>query len=791
MGKNVDETAEQRSRRKEKEKITKNVKTNTSTKKQKEDETEEERERRKQRKEQKRKKESESDKALKEKKEANQQQQQRRIATAQQQLNIAQKGKNDDYLAGMDLPSSSEDEDFDEKIERDLTKNAFDGPSDKEAMKARKKEIEMARKEAQMKEDAMKDDDDAFNVRLPAMDEQAMAQMANSRDIKIDNFSVSVRGKPLLTDTNLTIAHGRKYGIVGPNGTGKTTLMKLMARRKIPVPDFIDILLVEQEVVGDEHTALESVVAADVELAELRTKKMELEQLMEKMAQADENKNEDLIKELNKLSFKDEETGNDMDVAQALSATYDKLKQKGDDTAEARASKILHGLGFTVVKKGELKGPDRFSMHNSTKSFSGGWRMRISLARALFIEPTCLLLDEPTNHLDLRAVIWLEEYLMRWKKTLIVVSHDRDFLNGVTTDIIHLHDHQLDQYKGNFESFEEMYVQRRTEANKVFEKYEKNLKLAKKESNKKKQEDITAKAKKDSMKKNEKKKNKGMMDDADDSLNTARAPTKWNDYDVEFHFPEPTLLNPPLISLQECSFRYAGLEGFSLDNIDLGIDMGTRVAIIGPNGAGKSTLMNLLAGDLDPTEGESRRSHSLRIGRYSQHFVDVLAMDETPVSYLQRKYKTSDGGSYKDHEIRAKLGKFGLPGHNHLQPIVKLSGGQKARVVFTAIALSNPHILLMDEPTNHLDMQSIDALADALTAFEGGVVLITHDAHICSKVLDEETSEIWVVDDGVVTKFNGGFEDYREQLVAEIAAELDGPNESAAAATPQLVASSS
>ena len=790
MGKNVDETAEQRSRRKEKEKITKSVKTNTSTKKQKEDETPEERERRKQKKEQ-RKKEEQSQ-ALKEKKEANQQQQQqRRIATAQQQLNIAQKGKNDDYLAGMDLPSSSEDEDFDEKIERDLTKNAFDGPSDKEAMKARKKEIEMARKEAQMKEDAMKDDDDAFNVRLPAMDEQAMAQMANSRDIKIDNFSVSVRGKPLLTDTNLTIAHGRKYGIVGPNGTGKTTLMKLMARRKIPVPDFIDILLVEQEVVGDEHTALESVVAADVELAELRTKKMELEQLMEKMAQADENKNEDLIKELNKLSFKDEETGNDMDVAQALSATYDKLKQKGDDTAEARASKILHGLGFTVVKKGELKGPDRFSMHNSTKSFSGGWRMRISLARALFIEPTCLLLDEPTNHLDLRAVIWLEEYLMRWKKTLIVVSHDRDFLNGVTTDIIHLHDHQLDQYKGNFESFEEMYVQRRTEANKVFEKYEKNLKLAKKESNKKKQEDITAKAKKDSMKKNEKKKNKGMMDDADDSLNTARAPTKWNDYDVEFHFPEPTLLNPPLISLQECSFRYAGLEGFSLDNIDLGIDMGTRVAIIGPNGAGKSTLMNLLAGDLDPTEGESRRSHSLRIGRYSQHFVDVLAMDETPVSYLQRKYKTSDGGSYKDHEIRAKLGKFGLPGHNHLQPIVKLSGGQKARVVFTAIALSNPHILLMDEPTNHLDMQSIDALADALTAFEGGVVLITHDAHICSKVLDEETSEIWVVDDGVVTKFNGGFEDYREQLVAEIAAELDGPNESAAAATPQLVASSS
>ena len=207
-----------------------------------------------------------------------------------------------------------------------------------------------------------------------------------------------------------------------------------------------------------------------------------------------------------------------------MTKTHDQLKLKGDDTAEARASKILHGLGFTVVKKGETKGPDRFSMHNSTKSFSGGWRMRISLARALFIEPTCLLLDEPTNHLDLRAVIWLEEYLMRWKKTLIVVSHDRDFLNGVTTDIIHLHDHQLDQYKGNFESFEEMYEQRRREANKEFEKYEKRIKQAKQQSNKKKQEDITAQAKKDAMKKNEKKKNKGMMDDADDALNTGEAP---------------------------------------------------------------------------------------------------------------------------------------------------------------------------------------------------------------------------------------------------------------------------
>jgi ATP-binding cassette subfamily F protein 1 len=222
------------------------------------------------------------------------------------------------------------------------------------------------------------------------------------------------------------------------------------------------------------------------------------------------------------------------------------------------------------------------------------------------------------------------------------------------------------------------------------------------------------------------------------------------------------------MSLTDCHFKYPKLEGFALENLNLGIDMGTRVGIIGPNGAGKSTLMNLLAGDLEPTKGDSRRSHKLRIGRYSQHFVDVLSMDENPVQYLLRSYLKPEGGSYKPEEIRAKLGKFGLPGHNHLTPIVKLSGGQKARVVFTAIQLSNP-----DEPTNHLDMQSIDALGTALDEFDGGVVLITHDAHICSKVLDAETSEIWVVDEGTVEKFDGDFQEYREKLVKEIAAELD------------------
>jgi len=671
----------------------------------------------------------------------------------------------DDYLAGMDLPSSASEEESDREVEREEKVITFDGPSEKQIKRQRQKEIEAARKEAMAKAEAMMEDDDAFNVRIPNMSDEQMAAMANSRDIKIEGFSVSARGKPLLNNTSLTIAHGRRYGLVGPNGTGKTTVMKLLARRKIPVPEHIDILLVEQEVVGDDRSALQSVVAADVELQELRKKKIELEAMMDKLSLGDSTEPEPL--------FKDEETGAEHGLNDELTKTYEKLNDKGDATAEARAAKILHGLGFTVPKKDGSQGPDRFSMHNTTQSFSGGWRMRISLARALFIEPTCLLLDEPTNHLDLRAVIWLEEYLMRWKKTLVVVSHDRDFLSSVTTDIVHLHDHKLDQYKGSFDQFEEMYEIRRREANKAYEKYEKELKAAKKASSKSKQQDVKDKAKKNQERKaGGNKKNKGMMMDDDDDGPT-QLPEKWADYNVKFSFPTPTELPPPLIGLNDCSFSYPGLKGFSLDKINLGIDMGTRVAVIGPNGAGKSTLMNLLAGDLEPTEGDSRRSHALRIGRYSQHFVDVLAMDENPVEYLRRKYTKENGSSYKPEEIRAKLGRFGLPGHNHLTPIVKLSGGQKARVVFTAIGLSNPHILLLDEPTNHLDMQSIDALADALNEFEGGVVMITHDAHICETVLDAETSEIWVVDEGKVDKFNGDFTEYRRQLVAEIAAELD------------------
>ncbi|KAG8051913.1 hypothetical protein GUJ93_ZPchr0001g32521 [Zizania palustris] len=659
------------------------------------------------------------------------------------------KAPSSSYMGDIDLPpSDGEDDDADlaavatkpKPARATVDLNAI-APSQKDSKKKDKREAMAAAAAEAAKQEALRDDRDAFSVvigaRVPGSTGAAEGDAAtddNIKDIVLDNFSVSARGKELLKNASLRISHGRRYGLVGPNGMGKSTLLKLLAWRHVPVPRSIDVLLVEQEIVGDDRSALEAVVAADEELAALRAEQANLE------------------------------ASNDADDNERLAEVYEKLNLRDSDAARARASKILAGLGFDQAMQGR-----------STKSFSGGWRMRISLARALFMQPTLLLLDEPTNHLDLRAVLWLEQYLCsQWKKTLIVVSHDRDFLNTVCNDIIHLHDKSLHVYRGNFDDFESGYEQKRKEMNRKFEVFEKQMKMARKTGSKAAQDKVKGQALSKANKEAAKSKGKGKnVANDDDDVKPVDLPQKWHDYKVEFHFPEPTLLTPPLLQLIEVGFSYPSRPDFKLSGVDVGIDMGTRVAIVGPNGAGKSTLLNLLAGDLTPCEGEVRRSQKLRIGRYSQHFVDLLTMEENAVQYLLRIHPDQEGMS-KAEAVRAKLGKFGLPGHNHLTPIVKLSGGQKARVVFTSISMSNPHILLLDEPTNHLDMQSIDALADALDEFTGGVVLVSHDSRLISRVCDDEQkSEIWVVDDGTVNKFDGTFEDYKDELLEEIKKEVE------------------
>eukprot|EP00242_Pyramimonas_sp_CCMP2087_P008992 CAMPEP_0198199776 /NCGR_PEP_ID=MMETSP1445-20131203/2944_1 /TAXON_ID=36898 /ORGANISM="Pyramimonas sp., Strain CCMP2087" /LENGTH=747 /DNA_ID=CAMNT_0043869669 /DNA_START=107 /DNA_END=2350 /DNA_ORIENTATION=+ len=662
--------------------------------------------------------------------------------------------KNDDYLADMDLPSSDDEQEV-VREEREIDVDLSKMETDKDAKKKQKKEMIIAAKIAAEKEAAMRDEDDAFTVRLAKQVEEMDLSDHMSRDIKVEGFSVMAKGKELMKNTTFNVVHGRRYGLVGPNGKGKSTLLRLLARRQIPVPEYIDVLLVEQEVIGDDRTAIQAVVEADVELVELRKEEKQLTEWTAGDDEAPVDENGKLV---------------DLDAAHArLIEVYDALRDKRSDAAEGKAAKMLNGLGFTPVMQGR-----------QTKTFSGGWRMRISLARALFICPTLLLLDEPTNHLDLRAVIWLEEYLMRWKKTLIVVSHDREFLDSVCTDIIHLHDLKLQYYRGSFLEFNKMYEQRRVEANKAFDKYEKAIKAAKQSQSR----NSSAKDNQEKLKQNQQRKQKGKKGkQADEDDDVDEEPTKWNDYDVKFHLPNPTELPPPLMQMIDVEFKYPGRDDFALDQVNVGIDMGSRVAIVGPNGAGKSTLLNLLAGDLVPSMGQSRRSHKLRIGRYSQHFVDVLQMDENPVQYLMRLYPTV---GLKPEGMRAMLGKFGLSGHNHLTPINKLSGGQKARVVFASISLSEPHILLLDEPTNNLDMQSIDALAECLDEFTGGVVLVSHDSRLIRRLCaDEERSELWIVDEGTVTKYESDFEDFREELVREIQAEheeddkekkYEGPN---------------
>ncbi|KAL0658746.1 hypothetical protein Bca4012_079331 [Brassica carinata] len=509
----------------------------------------------------------------------------------------------------------------------------------------------------------------------------------------------------------------------------KSTLLKLLAWSKLPVPKNIDILLVEQEVASDDKTAVEAVVSANEELVKLREEASSLLQ--------------------------------DSDNGEKLSELYEKLQLlagPADDQGPAvhppRAHCFQDSCGARLHKNMQVR---------PTKSFSGGWRMRISLAGALFVKPTLLLLDEPTNHLDLRAVLWLEEYLCRWKNTLVVVSHGLDFLNTVCTDIIDLKDQKLNLYHGNFDPYEKQYGQLRKGANKKYLIHEKQR----------------IKAAGDASKRKGKGRGKEEEEEEEEEGTAPKGPKRWRDYRVKLNFPEPTELAspPPLLQLIEVSFSYPERPDFKLSDVDLGIDMGTVAALRGnicinqTGTAGKSTLLNLVAGDLVPTEGEVRRSQTLRISRYSQHFVDQLKMEETPVHYLLRLHPDQEGHV---KAVRAKLGKFGLQGNNHFSPIKNLSGGQKARVVLTSISMMKPHILLLDEPTNHLDMQTIDALADALDGFKGGVVLVSHDSRLISRVCeDEEKSEIWVVKYGTVTFFQGTFEEYKEELKREIKAEVD------------------
>ncbi|XP_030825449.1 ATP-binding cassette sub-family F member 1-like [Camarhynchus parvulus] len=521
------------------------------------------------------------------------------------------------------------------------------------------------------------------------------AMLENASDIKLEKFSISAHGKDLYVNADLFIV-GRApaYDLVGPNGKGKTTLLKHIANRALSIPPNIDVLLCEQEVLADDTPAVQAVLRADTKRLRLLDEEPRLQGLLE--------------------------SGDDA-AAERLEKVYEELRAIGAAAAEAKARRILAGLGFTPEMQ-----------NRATRKFSGGWRMRVSLARALFLEPTLLMLDEPTNHLDLNAVIWLNNYLQSWKKTLLVVSHDQGFLDDVCTDIIHLDSQKLHYYRGNYMTFKKMYQQKQKELLKQFEKQEKKLRDLKaggkstKQAEKQTKEALT--------RKQQKCRRRAPSEDAAEAPELLRRP---REYCVRFTFPNPPPLSPPVLGLHGVDFGYEGQE-LLFKNLDFGIDMESEVCIVGPNGVGKSTLLQLLTGALTPLRGQMRRNHRLKVGFFNQQAAEQLRLEETAAEFLQRSF------NLPHQEARRCLGRFGLEGHATRCRSPKLSGGQKARVVFAELSCREPDVLILSPPTTWT-CESIDALAGAINEYKGrwAVIVVSHDA----RLITETNCQLWVVEE--------------------------------------------
>jgi ATP-binding cassette subfamily F protein 2 len=375
--------------------------------------------------------------------------------------------------------------------------------------------------------------------------------------------------------------------------------------------------------------------------------------------------------------------------------------------------------------------------------------MRIALARALFIKPHLLLLDEPTNHLDLEACVWLEEELSNYKQILVIISHSQDFMNGVCTQVMHLDHQRLQYYGGNYDAFVKTRMELLESQAKKYDweqdqiAHMKNYiarfghgsaKLARQAQSKEK---TLAK----------------MV--ASGLTEEVKA-----DRNLTFNFYSCGTIPPPVIMVQNVSFRYNEETEHIYKNLEFGMDLDTRLALVGPNGAGKSTLLNLICGELVPTEGMVRRNNHLKIGRYHQHLHELLDMNATPLEYMMSKFPEVK----ERDEMRRIIGRYGLTGKQQTSAMKQLSDGQRCRVVFAWLAWQCPHMLLLDEPTNHLDMETIDALADAINSFEGGLVLVSHDFRLINQVADE----IWICEHQTVTKWDGDIIAYKDHLKSKV-----------------------
>ncbi|SHJ19937.1 ATP-binding cassette, subfamily F, member 3 [Shimia gijangensis] len=516
--------------------------------------------------------------------------------------------------------------------------------------------------------------------------------------LKISDISYSVEGRPLFEGASATIPPGHKVGLIGRNGAGKTTLFRLIRGElaleggAISLPQRARIGGVAQEVPGNEVSLIDTVLAADTERASL-------------MAEA--------------------ETASD---SHRIAEIQTRLADIDAWSAEARAGSILKGLGF-----------DHAEQQMPCSAFSGGWRMRVALAAVLFAQPDYLLLDEPTNYLDLEGALWLENYLVKYPHTVLIISHDRELLNRSVGAILHLDERKLTYYTGPYDQFARQRAEQRAVQAAAAKKQQAHREHLQAFVDRFKAKASKAKQAQSRVKMLEKMTPITAPEDA------AR---------VVFTFPKPEELSPPIISIEGGSTGYG--DTVVLKNLDLRIDQDDRIALLGKNGQGKSTLAKLLSGRLGSMGGKFTTSSKLRIGFFAQHQVDELYVDETPIQHLLRE-RPAEGQA----RLRARLAGFGLGAAQAETEVGRLSGGQKARLSLLLATIDAPHLLILDEPTNHLDIESREALVEALTAYSGAVILVSHDMHLLTLVADR----LWLVNNGTVKPYEEDLPTYRKLLL--------------------------
>ena len=516
--------------------------------------------------------------------------------------------------------------------------------------------------------------------------------------LKITDITYAVEGRPLFEGASATIPDGHKVGLVGPNGAGKTTLFRLIRGE----------LALEGGAISVPRGARVGGVSQEVPGSEVS--------LIDTVLAADAER---------AALMAEAETATD---AARIADVQTRLADIDAWSAEARAASILKGLGF-----------DDAEQQMPCSAFSGGWRMRVALAGVLFAQPDLLLLDEPTNYLDLEGALWLESYLAKYPYTVIVISHDRGLLNRAVGSILHLENKQLTFYQGPYDQFARQRAERRAQAAAVAKKQAARVAHLQSFVDRFRAKASKAKQAQSRLK---------MIERMDMVAAPEEAAKR------VFSFPQPDELSPPIIRVENGVTGYGETE--VLRKLDLRIDQDDRIALLGKNGQGKSTLAKLLSDRLPLMAGRITRSSKLRIGFFAQHQVDELYVDETPLDHLRR---------VRPDELpprhRARLAGFGLMADQADTLVGRLSGGQKARLSLLLATIDAPHLLILDEPTNHLDIESREALVEALTAYSGAVILVSHDMHLLSMVADR----LWLVKDGNVKPYDDDLDAYRTMLL--------------------------